>query len=211
MSILRRLLVLALLAGCGPKPPASGTSAHGSEPAAGEVGRFLPLDDQTVLSYDTRDENTGERGISNFQVSRRPNGTIELNDGGRVTRLELAGDGVRYLSGGYWLKAPLIAGACWPGRGGKTCITRLGRPISVPAGQFSDCLETVEQTASASITTVFCPGVGMVALDAESEAREGYQRVEARLRSHGPRVDINQLPAGLGEPPPSAVPQNQKR
>jgi hypothetical protein len=195
------LLVVVLGAvACGPKPA---LSAARSNADAGAVSRFLPLTDQTVLSYETKDEDTGERGTIILQVSRHPSGGIELNDGGRVTRLELAPDGVRYSTGGYWLKAPLEAGACWQGKTGKTCITHLDRAVTIPAGQFSGCLETVEQAASGSrVTTVFCPGVGMTSLDVESEAGGGYQRVEARLRSYGPKVDINHLPRELGEPPP---------
>jgi hypothetical protein len=193
------LIALGAVA-CSAKPAPSAATASAGD--AGPVSRFLPLLDQTVLSYETRDEETGERGTIILQVGRRPGGGVELNDGGRVTRLELTRDGVRYSTGGYWLKAPLEVGACWQGKTGKTCITRLGRAVSVAAGKFSGCLETVEQAASGSrVTTVFCPGVGMASLDVESEGGGGYQRVEARLRSYGPRVDINHLPAELAEPP----------
>jgi hypothetical protein len=198
-----KLLLIALgVVACSPKSAPSAATAPGSGGDAGPVARFLPLLDQTVLSYETRDEDTGERGTIILQIGRRPNGSVELNDGGRVTRLQLVPDGVRYSTGGYWLKAPIEVGACWQGKTGKTCITRLGRAVSVAAGEFSGCLETVEQAASGSrVTTVFCPGVGMTSLDVESEAGGGYQRVEARLRSYGPRVDINHLPEQLSEPP----------
>ena len=88
----RRLCVVVLGAvACGPKPAASAAARSSAD--AGAVSRFLPLTDQTVLSYETKDEDTGERGAIILQVSRRPSGGVELNDGGRVTRLELAPDG----------------------------------------------------------------------------------------------------------------------
>ena len=192
-----------LLVHCRPKSSPNAANPRASAGDAGSVTRFLPLADQTVLSYETRDEDTGERGTIILQVGRRAGGGVELNDGGRITRLELVPDGVRYSGGGYWLKAPIEVGACWQGKTGQTCITRLGRAINVAAGKFSDCLETVEQAASGSrVTTVFCPGVGMTSLEVESEAGGGYQRVEARLRSYGPKVDINHLPDDVAQPPP---------
>ena len=122
----RRWIVVLGAVACGPRPAA--TTAVVASGDAGAVGRFLPLTDQTVLSYETKDEDTGERGTIILQVSRRSSGGVELNDGGRVTRLELAPDGVRYSTGGYWLKAPLEVGACWQGKTGKvTCqISQLG-------------------------------------------------------------------------------------
>jgi hypothetical protein len=191
------------LVGCASKAPPESGSAAAPGPDASEVARFLPLADQTVLSYETKDEGTGERGTIILQVRRPKPASVELNDGGRVTRLELGPEGVRHTTGGYWLKAPLEIGACWQGKSGKTCISGRGRAVSVPAGRFSDCLETAEQAASGSrVTTVFCPGVGMTLLDVESDAGGRYERVEARLRSYGPRVDIDHLPPELAHPPP---------
>jgi hypothetical protein len=82
----------------------------------------------------------------------------------------------------------------------------LDQGIKVPAGTFTGCLETLEQTASLSrVKTVFCPRVGMVALDAENDQNGEYQRVIARLKSYGPKVDIANLPGTLAEPSASSA------
>jgi hypothetical protein len=169
------------------------------------VEHYLPLDHQTVFAYDTVEENTGERGLIVLQITRPRAGSVEIHDGGNTTRLELAPDGVRYVTGGYWLKTPFALGACWQGRSGKVCVSRLDQAMRVPAGNFTGCLETLEQTASLSrVKTVFCPHVGMVSLDAENDQGGEYQRVIARLKSYGPRVDIANLPGTLAEPPASS-------
>jgi hypothetical protein len=57
-------------------------------------------------------------------------------------------------------------------------------------------VETIEesQVAQRRVTTVFCPKVGIVSLEAKGKlGDDDYGRERAVLKSHGPKVDINAL------------------
>jgi hypothetical protein len=195
---MRRTLVAAgilVLAACG-KPPEPVERPH--PPArVGELFVYAPLEDGTVLAYDTYSEESGDRGIVIWRVRRPREGLIELDDGGHVERLEIEPNALRHATGGYWLKAPLKKGACWQGRNGEVCVQSLRREIEVPAGKFSDCMETQElrgnNETGMRTTTVFCPNVGMVQLEVEAWVVGNVALERAELRSYGPAVDINNL------------------
>ena len=63
------------------------------------------------------------------------------------------------------------------------------------AGGFSGCLETLESASGPDFTkstrTTYCPDVGIVERITEVESDEGAGSEAIRLRSHGPRFDIN--------------------
>jgi hypothetical protein len=191
-------LLISGAIGCGgsaasatPKPAAP------TDPLAPE--RYLPLVDDTVFAYETSSEATGERGVLMMAVRRPRPDRAEIAIGGRIQRLDLGPDGIRQASGGYLLKPPLATGAQFRGQFGEVKVTTLDRAVEVPAGKFTGCLETVEETRSPvpkRATTVFCPEVGIVMLVAEGTSDGEYTVERAVLRSHGPRIDINNLPQG---------------
>ena len=159
--------------------------------------RYLPLVHDTVFAYETSSEATGERGVLMMAVNRPRPDLAEVKIGGRVQRLDLVSDGIRHASGGYLLKSPLAAGSQFRGQFGDVKVTTLERSVEVPAGKFTGCLETVEETrapVAKRVTTVFCPEVGIVILVAEGTSDGDYTVERAELRSHGPRIDINNLP-----------------
>jgi hypothetical protein len=126
---------------------------------------------------------------------RRPRSSLaELSVAGRIQRLEIDATGIRHLTGGWLLKLPITLGASWRGDFGTVEVTSLERQLSVPAGRFSDCLETVESLSGADFnkrtTTAYCPGVGIVARRTEVESDEGNGVESLTLRSFGPRVDL---------------------
>jgi hypothetical protein len=186
---------LALVAGCA-KPPEPAEPPH--PPArVGELFAYAPLEAGTVMAYETHSEESGDRGVVIWRVRRPREGLIELDDGGHVERLEVEPNALRHATGGYWLKAPLEEGACWQGRNGEVCVKSLDRRIEVPAGRFTECLETEELRGNESTgmrtTTVFCPNVGMVMLEVEAWAVGTVALERAELRSYGPAVDIHSL------------------
>jgi hypothetical protein len=183
-----------LLAACGPSTP--GPAAKPAQPQhISDVERYLPLRADTVLAYDTFQENTGERGVLMMAVRRPRLGTVELDVGGRVQRLALESDGVRMVTGGWLLKAPLTPGARFKGQFGEVEVTSVNATVQVPAGKFTGCVQTVEQsvTAQRKVTTVFCPDVGITLLDVEGALGEEFGRERAELRSHGPRVNLDDI------------------
>jgi hypothetical protein len=187
--------VLALAAAaCGPGAPAE-TGPPPKPAHISDVERYLPLRAETVLAYDTFQENTGERGVLMMSVRRPRLGTVELDVGGRVQRLALESDGVRLVTGGWLLKAPLTPGARFKGQFGEVEVTSVTASVQVPAGKFTGCVQTVEQSATAQrkVTTVFCPDVGITLLEVEGTLGEDYAHERAELRSHGPRVDLDAM------------------
>jgi hypothetical protein len=163
----------------------------------GDLFVYAPLEANTVLAYATYAEDSGNQGMIIWQVRRPREGLIELVAGDKVERLEVEPNALRHSTGGYWLKAPLELGACWPGRNADVCIKSLDRSVEVPAGRFTSCMETEElrgnEETGARTTTVFCPHVGMVLLEVEAWAAGTGALERAELRSYGRAVDIHSL------------------
>lgn len=192
-----RVPILALsawIAGCG-APPAPAPPPPSAAPAAtSSAERYLPLTDGTVFAYDTQSELTGERGVLMLEVRRRAPDRAELVVAGHVRRLTVDETGIRHVTGGWLLKEPLRVGATFPGDFGEVRVTAVDRALTTPAGDFRDCLETVETLRGAdftkSTTTTYCPHVGIVARRTEVDSDEGAGAESLLLRSHGPRVDL---------------------
>jgi hypothetical protein len=114
-----------------------------------------------------------------------PSGTRQFRYAADGVQLELASGSTVYV-----LKMPLALGTQWRGeRGGTVEIVEVGASVTVPAGSYSDCVKTVESRAGdrpLSVSTVYCPGIGIVLLEAAS----GAQMERAALASYGPPVDL---------------------
>jgi hypothetical protein len=174
-------------------PRATPQSAAPAAPLAG-VERFMPLRDSTVFSYDTRLEPAGERGLLVLEVRRQRAETAELVVAGRAQRLAIRSDAIELVTGGFLLKTPLVPGAEFRGDFGSVRVARVGFSVRVPAGEFADCLETIEstqvQSASRVTTTVFCAGVGIVSRRTEAESDEGQALESMELRAFGKKFEL---------------------
>jgi hypothetical protein len=170
--------------------PASPAPALESESG---VERLLPLRDGFVLSYWVSTAASAEREQVIFRVERRSPERASLHAGNRIQRLELTADGVRLLSGGYLLRAPLSFGAEWTGPIGRVRVTAADKSIDVSAGRFVGCLETTELGGSEpevrTIVTTYCPDVGIT----EMRVQVGDREERFELRSYGPSVDVNAM------------------
>jgi hypothetical protein len=192
MAASPRLLAAAALAfGCG--RAAAGASAAQAPGAATGPLRYLPLEDGTVFSYETESMPSGERGLLVLEVRRPRRETAELVVAGRVTRLSLTPDTVAHAGGGFLLHAPLVAGAEWQGDFGHVRLTRADARVTVGAGTFTDCIETVEELATREgdkrTTTMFCAGVGITLRETEVEQGGEHQSERIALKSFGKRFD----------------------
>ncbi len=182
-------MVLALGA-CSPAPAPKRAAA----PVITQQGveRYFPLEDETVYSYATLTEPSGERGLLVLEVRRPRPDAAELWVAGRAQRLSVGPDALELATGGFLLRAPLEAGAEYQGNFGRVRITRVGFTIRVEAGEFADCLETVETlvagTASRVTTSVFCAGTGMVSRRSEADSDEGQAAESMELKSRGRKV-----------------------
>jgi hypothetical protein len=182
--------VIALL-GCGPSshPP---TEHPTTEVVRADFGveSYLPLIDNTVLSFETETEGSAERGLLVMQV-RRPRPTlVELKVGGKTRRLDLLKDGVRVVESGWLLKRPLEVGATFTGQYGTVKVTRVNLTVVVPAGKFEGCVETEETTGTSRTMTRFCPTIGITELEVEALSTDAPGREIAKLKSFGPLVDL---------------------
>jgi len=192
----RTWLPALLLAGaCGGGPAASGPSAPPPPERITDVERFLPFEPNTVSAFETYSDESSEKGVLMMQISRPRPDAVELDIGGRIQRIALVPEGAQLATGGWLLKAPLEEGAVFKGQFGEVRVVSVNRSIQVPAGNYTGCVETLEesQVVGRRVTTVFCPKVGIVSLDAEGKLGKDYGHEKALLRSHGPRVDINNL------------------
>jgi len=194
-------LALALLSACGSSGNAEPPKSKPAPPPVSNVEKFCPLVADTVFAFETFSENTGEKGVLMMSVDRPTSKTAVLTVGGKAQRLELDANGIRLATGGWLLKGPLTAGARFRGQFGEVLVRSITHSLDVPAGHFTGCVETVEEskTVQKRVTTVFCPDVGIVMLEAEGQLGKDYGRERASLRSHGPRVSLDAPPAPTPE------------
>ncbi|HTV18504.1 MAG TPA: hypothetical protein VMG12_07530 [Polyangiaceae bacterium] len=193
-GVLAGTLAASALIGCTTAAPPRATPAPASaNPSPTGVDRFLPLRDGFVLNYWVSTAASAEREQVIFRVERHSSERASLRTGNRTQRLELAPDGVRLLSGGYLLRAPLALGAEWTGPVGRVRVSAVDTSVDVDAGHFVGCVETTEVGEAGpderTIVTSYCPDVGITLMRVEAGERE--ERFE--LRSYGPSVDINAM------------------
>lgn len=184
------LLAIALTVACQASTPAAPKAAPST--VITELDRFLPLQGDTVFSYQSYIEDTNERGLVIFEIRRPRPELAEISIAGQVRkRYYFEPGGVRSGQGGYLLRSPLQLNSEWTGDDGKVKVTSIDQSVDVPAGKFSGCLQTIEEArlaqATRKTTTIFCPGVGITVL--EIAAEEGATSVLQRLtlKSFGPR------------------------
>ena len=115
----------------------------------------------------------------------------ELKVAGNVFRRYVSADGVQGPGGGYVLRVPLAEEAEWRGEFGNVSVKSMSRSIKVPAGDFGNCVETLEEAETPAYTktatTVFCPGIGMVYYLVEGEQNGVKVSQKLELKSFGPR------------------------
>ena len=163
------------------------------------LSELLPLQDGTVSSFGTEND-LGERGLFVLDITRPREGLVELTISGQVQRFSVRDNAVEHATGGFLLHTPLDVGATFRGSFGNVTITGVNETIEVPAGTFEHCLTTKEESArppKVALST-FCPGVGLTVLTVEGAGDAEVLRLEARLKSHGPRVNVR-TGAGLEE------------
>ncbi len=197
MTAARRfILCIGLLAnGCAPPPAAPPPAQPAPQPftSGTPAERWFPLVQGHIYQYATRQGDDPNEGLLVVTARRgaATSGALQLPN--KTRSFQYGADGVRLLGAGsqpYVLKMPLAVGTRWRGEhGGEVSITAVGASVQVPAGPFQDCITTREARGGdvpLTVTTTFCPEVGIVLLDAAS----GGQSERAALRSYGPPVNL---------------------
>jgi hypothetical protein len=198
------LAVVSASASCGASASGSGPDpavdpSLGSAPVTASaapilsgfpIERFFPIVDGYIYSYETMSE-AGDKGVLITRAARVSPRAGELRSGTSARRFSYTEEGVLSdATGAFILKEPLAVGASWRGEhGGVTRITSIDKAAFVPAGRFTGCVETVEERRGdrpVRYATTFCPGVGVVALEAEA----GAALERAELKSYAPPVTL---------------------
>jgi hypothetical protein len=191
------LAAVTFALGCSQTAPAA---AAPTQAAPTGILRYMPLEDGTVFSYETSTTPTGERGLLVLEVRRPSTDTADLVVAGRARRVTITTDAVAYVAGGFLLRNPLVAGAEWQGDFGHVRVTRVDASVTVGAGTFSGCVETLEELATRDgekrTTTAFCPGVGITLRETEVEQGGEHQSERIALKNFGKRFD----PTTVAEP-----------
>lgn len=160
-----------------------------------ELERYFPMVDGYTYQYrfESQTETGVETGVLSTTVQRAAAGGGVLVVGGQSKRIEFTPEGVVQTAPGpraFLLKAPIAEGTTWSGpTGARVEIVRAKAQKAVPAGTFSDCVETKETRGGNPpqiIATTYCSGVGMVSLDTAA----GAARVVASLTYYGPKIDL---------------------
>ena len=192
------LVLSGFLTACGgsEKPAQSPTPQSQSE-LSSEAERYFPLKDNTVLAFVTAGDSPKDTGLLVMAISRTGPARAKLTVAGRSQELQLLPTGIRHRDGGFVLRLPLQVGAQWRGLAGMVTIEAIDQTVKVPAGEFFGCLQTVEDAGDAEngkrIATTYCPYVGIVSLDIHAFSGSTLVVEHARLKSHGPRVDLSDI------------------
>jgi hypothetical protein len=182
-------VLLSALVGCGSEPLAKAPDGSLAGPET-DVERLFPLEHNTVFSYATTAED-GSTGIYVIEVGRPRSTMAELKVAGNTFRRYISPDGIQAPGGGYVLHVPLAADAEWKGEFGTVKVKSMSRSIKVPAGDFGNCVETLEEAETPAYTktasSVFCPGIGMVFYQVQGEQNGVKVSQKLELKSFGPR------------------------
>jgi hypothetical protein len=179
-----------VLSGCGSEQGRQKDTTYLEHDQNNELERYMLFEDGMVYRYRTTTA-AGERGIMTIQVKLGGQGRVDLQVGGHMERLRIESGGIRYVDGGYFLKAPLVEDNSWDGRFGVVKIAATDQEANVPFGHFKGCIRTEEHSRGAvgavrTITSIFCPEVGLVSFEVQGE---GKVHELAALEHYGPRID----------------------
>ena len=197
----RALLAIMCAAGLVACGPASGAQPAWLAPSDGAkkdlasgtaLERYFPLVDGMLYHYATENE-MGEAGLLIARAGRTSERGGQLHFPTGSKRFEYVPDGVTVLVDGsptYVLKQPLAVGTTWRGEhGGTTRVLSITASVEVPQGHFEGCVQTLEERLGdrpVRYATTFCPGVGVILLEAAS----GASLERAALKSYATPLEI---------------------
>lgn len=201
-AVPRALLAIACVVGLLPAcASAPGTPPGWLAPSDGAkkdlasgtaLERYFPLVDGMLYHYVTENE-MGEAGLLIARAGRTSERGGQLHFPTGSKRFEYVPDGITVLVDGnptYVLKQPLAVGATWRGEhGGTTRVLSITASVEVPQGHFEGCVQTLEERLGdrpVRYATTFCPGVGVVMLEAAS----GASLERASLKSYAAPFDV---------------------
>jgi len=199
---MRRLSLPSCLLGfaLGALSACASQQAHEASSRKAQLGplktaEVLPLTHKTVSRFTSQTEG-GEQGSFVLEIFRPRVDLAELKIAGRVQRLIVRDDRVLHATGGELLGDPLEVGRSFQGAFGQVTITKVDVGIDLPAGHLDRCVTTVEesQMPPKRSTSTYCSKAGLVHMKVEAGDASEISELEARLVSHGPRMDVHSDP-----------------
>lgn len=188
-------MVGLVLSGCTPEASPAAPPA----PPAYRVAsmRWLPPGEDIVYAYKTEDLVAKSTGVLTLRLRHPAGDSIELVTPQRSETLRYQENGIfRERTGTLLLKVPPEQGVRWPaGPGVSAKIARVDLRMTTEAGAFEGCIEVLEERSvpvPSTVTTTFCPDVGIVRIETAAEEPLIHERVE--LRSFGRAVDLSAPP-----------------
>jgi hypothetical protein len=94
------VLLAALVVACGPAPKPAPATPVLDDKTQSEALRYMPLEPDTVFTYDTQTDGRSEHGLLIVQVSRPREGRADLRMGSKIERLQIEADGIAQVEGG---------------------------------------------------------------------------------------------------------------
>lgn len=200
------VVAIACAACADPPPPVKAapgwTAGRGDATARSGLPAetWFPLVDGTIFQYRTTSEGGAseadgpQAGILPARVFRSSARVGELRMPSGTRRFEYRDDGLATLTrDGVWamvFRLPAEVGPTWRGEhGGTARWEAVDLAVEVPAGRFTGCARVREERGGdrpAVFATTFCPGTGVVVL----EAAGGGAAERAELVYAGPPLDL---------------------
>jgi hypothetical protein len=174
-------------------------------PPPEDAAEYYPLNAGWRWAYDI--EKGGQQILAIYAVVQRDGDTAVMQAGEERLVYAVLPEGIVRGERGreaaqddFLLKSPLRLGAQWPILGGTATVAAVGKTVTVPAGDFPNCVVIEEnRTAPARLVrTTYAPGTGPIAVDllVHDEVTGVFQpALRARLRGvTAPGSDPTGLP-----------------
>ncbi len=185
------------LGGAGREGVRGTEHAKAAQSSGTALERYFPLVARNVYQYDV-EGGDGASGTMTVRAGRSDATHGELHVPSGVRSFEYREDRVVVATASgvsaTVLALPIAVGSEWRGEHGRVVVRAVELSVELPAGSQAGCIETLESRGGdvpIAIATTYCPGVGMVRLEATS----GERTERITLRSYGPPVELG--PDGL--------------
>lgn len=116
-------------------------------------------------------ERDGDKVLAPYAVVERTADTAVVKNGDESLAYAIVPDGIARREGGglgdFVLRAPVRKGTSWPVQNGEATIVASGTSLSLPSGDYRDCVvvEETRREPSRVTRTTYCRGTGPVDIE----------------------------------------------
>jgi hypothetical protein len=163
--------VVLCAVGCASAPAPSKSAAAAKGATAAD---YYPLEPGWKWAYDL--ERSGEHMLAVYQVLERVPDAAIVQAGDEMITYALSREGVAQKEGAvvgdFVLKNPVALGVEWPVFAGSAKIAAVDQKVSLPTGDYTDCVvvEALRRDPTRMTRTTFARGVGPIAIEMAVES-----------------------------------------